>query len=117
MLFDPTVPPMRAAMRASDASKHRFRVGAAIAKGNKVLVKAHNTPKTHPQGSGRYSTLHAEAHAINKAVRQGISLEGTTIYVYRANNNLAKPCPCCQGLIHKHGIKKVVYSDSDYNKT
>ena len=103
--------PMRAAISESKKSKHRFQIGAAIAKGRKVLVKACNTRKTHPRfGAGEYSTLHAESHAICKAVRQGIRLEGTTIYIYRHNNNLAKPCPCCMGLIHKYGIKEVVYS-------
>ena len=107
----PTAPPMRAAIKESKKSTHRFKMGAAIAKKNKVLVSAPNSRKTHPKfGSGSYSTLHAESHAIYKAIRQGIDIEGATIYVYRANNNLAKPCPCCMGLIHKYGIKKVVYS-------
>ena len=109
-LEDP-LPPMRAAINESKKSKHRFQIGAAIAKGKRVLAKAHNTRKTHPvYGSGEFSTLHAESHAICKAIRCGVELSGTTIYIYRHNNNLAKPCPCCMGLIHKHGIKKIIYS-------
>jgi deoxycytidylate deaminase len=109
--LDDAPPPMRAAINESKKSKHRFRIGAAIARGKRVLSKAHNSRKTHPVfGSGEYSTLHAESYAIYRAVRQGINLEGTTIYIYRHNNNLAKPCPCCMGLIHKYGIKDVVYS-------
>jgi len=105
------LPAMRAARKASEKSTHRFQLGAAIARKNKVLVTAYNTCKTHPTfGSGNYNTLHAETHAIYKAVRQGINIEGATIYVYRKNNNLAKPCPCCMGMIHKHGIKEVIYS-------
>lgn len=111
----PIAPPMRAAMSEAAKSTHRFRLGAAVAKGKRVLVKAHNTTKTHPRfGSGEYNTLHAESNAIYKAARQGIDLEGATIYVFRANNNLAKPCPRCMELIEKHGIKKVVYSGEDH---
>ena len=107
----PTAPPMRAAIKQSEKSDHRFKMGAAIARGNKVLAAAPNSRKTHPKfGSGDYSTLHAESHAIYKAIRQGIDIVGATIYVYRRNNNLAKPCPCCMGLIHKYGIKDIVYS-------
>jgi tRNA(Arg) A34 adenosine deaminase TadA len=103
--------PMRIAIKESKKSKHRFKLGAVIAKGKRVLVKAHNSRKTHPVfGSGEYNTLHAESYAIYKAVRRGVNLEGTTMYVYRQNNNLAKPCKCCMGLIHKYGIKEVVYS-------
>jgi len=109
--LDDPPPPMRLAIKESHKSNHRFKLGACIARGNKVLVKAHNTRKTHPKfGAGDFQTLHAESHAICKAVRQGINLKGTTLYVYRRNNNLAKPCPCCMGLIHKYGIKKVIYS-------
>tara|TARA_R110002012_G_scaffold77447_4_gene196578 strand:- start:1417 stop:1764 length:348 start_codon:yes stop_codon:yes gene_type:complete len=109
--LDDPPPPMRVAIKESYKSNHRFKLGACIAKGNKVLTKAHNSRKTHPKfGSGDYQTLHAESYAIYKAVRQGINLKGTTLYVYRKNNNLAKPCPCCMGLVHEYGIKEVIYS-------
>ena len=106
-------PPMRAARLASKKSQHKFQLGAAIAKKKKVLVTAHNTCKTHPRfGSGPYNTLHSESNAIYKALRQGINIEGAAIYVYRVNDNIAKPCPCCESLIRKYGIKKVVFSDN-----
>ena len=108
---DDVIPPMRVAIKESRKSKHRFKLGATITRRNKVISKACNIMKTHPKfGSGQYNNLHAEGHAIYKAVRRGIDLKGTTMYVYRENNNLAKPCPCCMGLIHKYGIKEVVYS-------
>ena len=98
-------------MKMADASQSKFKVGSAITRGNKVLVAASNVNKTHPVfGSGNWSTLHAESNAIRKAVSAGIDLQGSTIYVYRSNNNLAKPCPSCQALINKYGIKYVVYS-------
>ena len=106
-----TTKPMRLAIKESQKSKHRFKLGAVIAKRNKILVSAHNVMKTHPKfGSGDYNTLHAEGHAIYKAIQRGLDLSGTTMYIYRDNNNLAKPCPCCVKLIHKYGIKGVVYS-------
>tara|TARA_R110000824_G_scaffold400848_1_gene609540 strand:+ start:844 stop:1185 length:342 start_codon:yes stop_codon:yes gene_type:complete len=109
--LDDVPPPMRVAIKESYKSNHRFKLGACIAKGKRILSKAHNTRKTHPRfGAGEYQTLHAEGHAIYRAVRQGIDLKGTTIYIYRKNNNLAKPCACCMGLIHEHGITEIIYS-------
>ena len=103
--------PMRLAMRESKKSVHRFKMGAAIARGKRILSSACNSSKTHPKfGSGAYNTLHCEGNAIYRAVRKGIDLTGATIYVYRENDNLAKPCPCCMGLIHHYGIVNVVYS-------
>lgn len=109
--MDDPLPPMRYAIEESKKSSHKFKIGAAIVRGNRILSKAYNINKTHPKfGSGEHKRLHAEGHAIYKAVRQGIDVSGATIYVYRRYGNLAKPCPCCMGLIHKYGIKEVIYS-------
>jgi deoxycytidylate deaminase len=109
--MDDLPPPMRVAIKQAHRSTARFKVGAAIARGKKVLAAAHNLWKTHPKfGSGFYGNLHAEGHAIYKALRMGHDLSGCTIYVYRKNNNLAKPCKHCQALIEKYGITDVVYS-------
>ena len=103
--------PMRLAIKESKKSNHRYKLGAVIAKGNKVLSKACNIIKTHPRyGSGTYQQLHAEGNAIYKALRKGLDLRGTTIYIYRQNNNLAKPCSCCVNHIKAAGIKNIVYS-------
>lgn len=117
MLFVASNPGMRAAMKMADASQSKFKVGAAITRGNKVLVAASNENKTHPVfGSGNWSTLHAESNAIRKAVSAGIDLRGSTIYIYRQHNTLSKPCKGCAALIEKYGITDVVWSDSNYNK-
>jgi len=50
-------------------------------------------------------TLHAEANAITHAAKEGISLDGTTIYVTKS------PCKECSKLIAQSGIKRVVFKD------
>jgi deoxycytidylate deaminase len=102
----------RAVIQESLKSKCRFKLGAVIAKGNRILARGYNENKTHPRfGSGRFKMLHAESAAILDAVRKGVDMEGATMYVFRYNNNLAKPCECCQRMIDHYGIAKVVYSD------
>jgi len=54
--------------------------------------------------------VHAEANAILFAARNGIKIEGSTIYVTLA------PCIDCAKMIKHSGIKRVVY-DSDYRKS
>jgi deoxycytidylate deaminase len=104
-------PPMRIAIKESNKSRHRQQLGAAIVRGKRVLSKACNMKKTCPEfGSGEYCYLHAEGNAIKKAVRRGIDLSGASIYVYRKNNGLAKPCPSCMVLIEKYNIIGVYYS-------
>lgn len=107
------LPPMRAAFKEAKKSKLRFQMGAAIAKGNKVLAKAHNNHKTHPSlGSGLFNTQHAESAVLIKAANMGIDLQGKDIYIYRKNGLKSFPCPCCLNHLKEAGIKKVVYCDN-----
>ena len=102
---------MSLAKKISKLSLARFKVGAVLVKKNIVISTAYNTRKTHPKfGSGEYQTLHAEGHTICKAVRTRKNIYNTTIYVYRENGNLAKPCACCQKLLNSFNID-AIYSD------
>jgi len=51
-------------------------------------------------------TLHAEQNAIAYAAKQGISLDGCTMYV------TTFPCAECSKLLVQAGITRVVYSDT-----
>jgi len=107
------VPPMiHIAKKASERSQERFKMGAVITRGNRVLAHGFNTNKTHPKfGSGEYKKVHAESSVICKCIRQRINLEGSSIWIYRRNEQLAKPCPCCMELIESVGIKDIYYTE------
>ncbi|MFA7208900.1 MAG: deaminase [Parcubacteria group bacterium] len=51
------------------------------------------------------NSIHAEASLIGKAARDGISLDGTVLYV------TTFPCPTCAKLVAEAGIKKVYYQN------
>ena len=104
---------MRLAKRESEKSTSRFAMGAVITKGKRVLGRGFNSKRFHQTlGSGLYSCFHAESSAIHDAIRcrPVQSLRRSTILIYRRGNNLAKPCPDCQKLLKKFGIRKVIYS-------
>ena len=80
-------------------------LGAVIVRGGTVLaVGANNYDKG----------LHAEVASILKCKS---NLRGADIYVARYLRSkvcgLAKPCPVCENLIRKVGIKRVFYTTSD----
>ena len=56
-------------------------------------------------GGRRVSVIHAELNCILKAQREGISIEGATLYVTHS------PCEHCASLIIETGITRVVYAD------
>lgn len=61
--------------------------------------------KTH-RNPGDCRAIHSEIDAICKAARQGVSLEGATLYVTRY------PCESCARAIIAAGIKTVVFGRS-----
>lgn len=88
-------------------------------KGN-VLAKAQNSyVKTHPiqakyariVGEEHKQYLHAEVHAIIKALKVGIPYKiKIERYGRMGEPRLAKPCPICEMAIQSAGIKIVEYT-------
>lgn len=88
-------------------------VGAVIAK-NKVILStgyngaprgmAHCDDAGHEMSDGHcIRTVHSEANAIAQAARNGVAIDGATIYT------TASPCYDCFKLIVNAGIARVAY--------
>lgn len=105
---------------ASKSSDWWRQVGAVIVKDDQILLTGYNRhlPSEHqPYIDGdpradfhkgehidKSTALHAEAGLIAQAAKEGISLEGTLIYV------TTFPCPNCAKLIAASGIKELYFS-------
>ncbi len=113
---------MVAVSREAEKSPDWWRqIGAIIVRDGKPLLAGFNRPipsKDYtfgPFGDPRSNfdageriefakALHAEAAVIAQAARQGIPLEGASLYV------TTFPCPVCAKSIAEAGIKRVYYS-------
>jgi len=89
------------------------KVGCVIIKGDAILAYAYNgTPRgwnnttRTSEGETLSSVLHAEAHAIAKCARAGVSTAHATLYC------TYQPCLECAKLIASSGIWRVIYRDS-----
>lgn len=101
------------------------QVGAVIVKNGRILSTGYNgTPtgftnccdhwkgeytKDHHEWSKTYE-IHAEMNSIIWAAREGISIDGATIYV------TLEPCSECSKNLIASGIKRIVY-DRAYEHT
>lgn len=104
---------IREAREASESSKMRFKVGAVLVKKGRVLARSCNLYKSHPVFGTRatgFNFMHAEAAALYSCLKRGIDPSGGTIYLYRRNHRISKPCDHCQEILEDHGIVEVVYS-------
>lgn len=96
------------------------QIGSVLLKDGKILYRSHNhhLPSDHHlstfgdprsnfdagQHPEIYTSIHSEANFIAQAAHDGVSLEGTALYV------TTFPCANCARLLTKAGIKKVFYS-------
>lgn len=97
-----------------------LHVGAVIVKDKRIISMGYNgTPSGAPNcnelyGSGEFrkerhhqwslsNEIHAEMNALMYAAKQGISIDGCTMYVTH------QPCDECIKNIYQAGIKRVVY--------
>lgn len=91
----------------------RLKVGSVIVTKSQVMLGGYNgQPPGYPNECEtvvgdtlvtKHSTLHAEVNSILKAAREGVSLDGSTLYVS------VEPCAACCAMIKASGITRVVF--------
>jgi dCMP deaminase len=98
------------AQHAARKSKDTTQVGAALVRERAVLCTGFNgpprgvrdTPERFERPAKYLFATHAEMNLISTAAREGIRIEGCSVYVTHA------PCSACARLIIQSGVKKVV---------
>lgn len=94
-------------------STEKFRVGAAIFDGPRLISLGWNNRRTHPAVNSIFRWHHAETACLLGVSRY--DLTGTTIYVVRlgkrGNLKMSKPCSVCTPMLIAAGIKRVFYTN------
>ena len=100
---------------ASRATCDRKHVGAVIVRGRTILSTGYNgsiSGMPHCDDDGHMmeaghcvATIHAEANALVQAARNGVSIEGASIYI------TASPCWNCFKMIANAGIREIYYGE------
>ncbi len=111
---DPIIRPkiIREAYKTAQKAQSDFKHGAIIYDKNTIIAKGFNIPrKSHPQGSGIFSSVHAEVMAILNAVKTRKDLSKLEILIIRINKRnqflLSKPCEDCMNLIKRLGLNPI----------
>jgi dCMP deaminase len=100
---------------ASRATCDRKHVGAVIVRDKTILATGYNGSirgMPHCSEMGHMmendhcvATIHAEANAIIQAAKNGVMIDGATIYV------TASPCWSCFKQIANAGVRRIVYGE------
>jgi len=102
-----------AVLSAARSTCPRARVGAVAVRDNSIIMTAYNgAPKGHDHcdnvGCNMHNekcirTIHAEMNIVTHCAKNGIILEGATVYVTH------EPCFHCMKLMIAAGVEKVIY--------
>ncbi|MFJ4866900.1 hypothetical protein [Streptomyces sp. NPDC088748] len=98
------------AIKEAAESQCRYRVGAVLANGNRIISAAANSRRNSPTVDFRHATFHAEEAALRR-VRQAA---GSVAYIARVGADgrpmMARPCSRCRRALYKAGIYKAFYT-------
>jgi dCMP deaminase len=104
-----------ASVVASRATCDRKHVGAVIVRDKTILSTGYNgsirgmphcSEVGHMMEDGHcVATIHAETNAVLQAAKNGVSIDGATVYV------TASPCWSCFKMITNAGIRRIVYGE------
>lgn len=100
---------------AERSKSTRLKVGAVLVKDNRIISTGYNGLVSGVQpdvledenGVTKKEVIHAELNCIISCARNGVSCEGSTLYLTHS------PCQSCAALIAQSGIKKVIFKN-DY---
>ena len=105
-----------AANLAKSYTVSRYKHGAVIVKGGRIISTGVNKIRNHPDLFDDESLIKKESHvhAEIDAIKKVSDLRGAKIYIARINRSgqqrLSRPCDNCYNYIVDSGITKIVYT-------
>lgn len=100
------------AARQALRSRCRYKVGAVLVSGGRVLAASPNLYRNSPLIDFRHATFHAEEAVLRRAAKAS----GAVAYVARVDSRgsakLARPCERCQVALASAGVRRVFFTDS-----
>lgn len=100
---------------ARDAAKlvthSRYRVGAALYRGSRLISIGFNCDKTHPRQNSIFRWQHAECNCLLGTRK--LDLRNAVLFVVRVTRRgrirISKPCDDCQEILRAAGVRHVYY--------
>ncbi|RSM88429.1 hypothetical protein DMH25_40985 [Streptomyces sp. WAC 01325] len=101
---------IRIAFKRAIKSRCRYKVGAALVSGNRILAASANLVRNNPTVDFMHATFHAEEAVLRKVS----NARGVDIYVARVDGRgrpaMAKPCERCQAALRDAGIRRIYFT-------
>lgn len=108
------------AISEAEKSTYRFKMGAVIFKGKRILGYGHNGIRSSSNIKSKFkkwqNALHAEQAALMNI--NWCKVKGASIFVVKVSHkygmiSMASPCQMCRDILSHVGIHDIYYSDLD----
>lgn len=100
------------AERQALRSQCRYKVGAVLVSGSRVLAASPNLYRNSPLIDFRHATFHAEEAVLRRVAKAS----GAVAYVARIDSygaaRIARPCERCQVALAAAGVRRVFFTDN-----
>lgn len=99
------------AKEVAKLSDCRFKLGAALYTGKRMMSIACNVLKSHPEHTRKYAANVISIHAEHRAIllSRG-NVKGAVMYIARnGGKEISNPCLSCRIYMKEAGIKTIVY--------
>jgi deoxycytidylate deaminase len=103
------------AIKVAGASQYRWKHGAVVVRGGRVIGFAPNKFRNSPSVDADNVSDHAEAAIIRELLKNYSDLRRATIYIARISKSgevrMSRPCTNCMKSIVTAGITEIVYTN------
>lgn len=101
---------------ANNSDHHKYKLGCIVFKKSRILGLGFNQLKTDPKSPHTWKHIHSEFAAIKNVPLEELKNSSVLVYMERVSNGsvgVAKPCPCCENMLRKVGVKQIYYTTND----
>ena len=108
------------AIAEAEKSTYRFKIGAVIFKGKRIISSGHNGIRSSANIKNKFknyiNSLHAEQAALMNI--DWCKVKGCSIFVAKVSHrhgliSMASPCDMCRSILSHVGINTIYYADSN----
>ncbi len=108
------------AIAEAEKSTYKFKMGAVIFKGKRILGSGHNGIRSSASIKNKFknyiNSLHAEQAALMNI--NWCKVKGASIFIVKVSHrygmiSMASPCKMCREILSHVGINNIYYSDSN----
>lgn len=108
-----------ARLESYTSSHLKAKIGCVLVRNGNIISSGYNKMRHTSNNYSRWdNSLHGEVDCLLKALKKGIEIKNSTLYIFRETRNgkpaLCRPCEYCFSMIEELKVKRIVYTTDKF---